>query len=229
MLYTYVHAECDLTHCHVLCPCVCEVFREAFLEHLDMGRIRPGGLLELLPRNAVSDDLRKKFLKTADALQMPPWGMMNASEYLRTWCANSQSTVQCKEKLWPLPFVTQPLDPNMIIQPLAFHWEDFARAEAPNQVVIEHRRIQPGAKWTPKPRPAPKGTAAASSSAPRKRTIDVPDGVTLGCGKCRKSPTGCVRCRAKAGFVLVDGKLVRKEESRAEDYVGQEDVSALPG
>lgn len=51
---------------------------------------------------------------------------------------------------------------------------------------------------------SPAAAAPPVSDAPvpgKRRRISVPDGVTLGCGKCKRDPVGCTTCRPKAGLV----------------------------
>ena len=51
---------------------------------------------------------------------------------------------------------------------------------------------------TPPPPPEDNG---AAGKKPKQRRITVPDGVKLGCGKCKHDEIGCTTCRPKAGLV----------------------------
>ncbi len=59
--------------------------------------------------------------------------------------------------------------------------------------------------------------AAAAAAVPvqgrkrGRRIVLPPDGVTLGCSKCRRSPVGCAKCRKVAGVRLVDGNTWQKD------------------
>ena len=49
--------------------------------------------------------------------------------------------------------------------------------------------------------PEAEGVEPARAAAPKHRRISVPDGVKLGCSKCKWDEIGCTTCRPRAGLV----------------------------
>ena len=58
------------------------------------------------------------------------------------------------------------------------------------------------AKAAPPPKPAAHTPKAKGKAKAKAKAINVPAGVTLGCGRCRQSLVGCRQCRARAGMTF---------------------------
>ena len=91
----------------------------------------------------------------------------------------------------------QPEGSSVAKVPVRIHQECAAGEDG--EVSIEgnggaaQSKARPKAKPTAKPRAKPKCSFK----------VVIPAGVQVGCSKCRRSPTGCGDCRAKAGLVQV--------------------------
>ena len=175
--------------------------------------------LHVTQHNKLSTVTRDEFRKTAEKLEKKPYELHKTVAYLNKLMSENRIDIEVPDISWvqrPVRDEVVIIDDSNAVNALSLDFD----VRVPAMVRVENKKSQGKKRSAPRVALASTRPDLPAEDAPqllhareeekkrRTKLKPLPDdmrGVSVGCCKCRKSPTGCRECRLKVGMIMLDG------------------------